>query len=122
MTFNKTLAMLVVAATAVASSTIATNVTVAHAGMGYSAIDPILDADLLSLGGAPGTATMISNVSFDPIVDADILAHGVKPGGSTYVEDTAFDPILDADILALRGGYSAPSASQVQPRRAKSNN
>lgn len=122
MTYSRTLATMVVVATAVASSTMAMDVSVGHTGMRSSALDPILDADLLSLGGAPGTATMVSNVQFDPILDADILAIGVKPGNSTYVEDTAFDPILDADILALRGGYSATLDSQVQSRRAKSTN
>lgn len=53
-------------------------------------------ADILSWGGAPGTATMVSNVPFDPI--------------------------LDADLLDLRRGYSAHSGTQAQSRRARSTN
>jgi hypothetical protein len=120
MTFSRTLAMMVVVATAAASSSMATDVSAGRTGTRSSALDPILDADLISLGGAPGTATLVSNVSFDPVLDADILANGGKPGSSTYDEDTVFDAILDADILAVSGAFSAHLGSEVQFRRAKS--
>jgi hypothetical protein len=34
--------------------------------------DPTSDADILALGGAPGTATLVVNVDFDPTLESDV--------------------------------------------------
>jgi hypothetical protein len=102
MTMGRKLVVMLVVATTVTSSAMATDLSVRHTRLRSPEFDPILDADILSLGGAPGTATLVSDVPFDPILDADILALGGKPGSSTYVEGMALDPILDADLLGLR--------------------
>lgn len=122
MTISRTLTVVLVVATTVASSAMATDMSAGHMKYGVPAFDPILDADILSLCGAPGTSTMVRNVPFDPFLDADILALGGNPGSSVYVEDMALDPILDADLLCLRGSYSAPFVAQGQSRRARSTN
>ncbi len=63
--------------------------------------DANMDADILALRGAPGTADLVADVECDANMDADILALRGAPGTATLVRYVEFDPIMDAAILAL---------------------